>query len=372
MKNITKSLLLAAISIVVASCNKKDLIDFDDQYVSHIEVFSELGGRVDWNVVTNKIVMDQPNDGRWDTFICNADKSELNNLTSDMNGQAYGDQTVQSWQHRGQPAFSPNGELILFQVMNEHASNPPVTEELLSLGVNNDLWIMKSDGTQKQKLTNNPVGYAVLHPHFSHDGNRIIWAERYNDHPNSSIFGSWRIKVADIDVDLNGEATLSNLSSIQPNGAKWHESHGFSWNDEQIYLSGNLTTEFKASDIYAYTLSDGLLQNLSNSPATWEEMHNSHPQDAQTYSFISSRFFDWNNNLGWATLRTELYINDNDAVKQLTYYNQLTRDNHQNLSSTHYFIGDHCWSPDGNVILAVLAEAKLGNTNSKIIQVHLK
>ena len=369
MKNTLVLLLLIPLTFILTVSFQQMMTKSD--CVESIEIFSEKGGRVDWNTTTSKILMDQENDGRWDTYICNPDKSELINLTSDLTGQTFGDQTIQSWQHRGQPAFHPSGEYILFQVMNEHASPKPKTRELLSLGVNNDLWFMKSDGSLKQKLTNNPAGYSVLHPHFSHSGNKIMWAEKYENNKKASVFGAWRIKVAEIDLDSNGIVSLSNISIIQPSGAKFYETHGFSPDDNKIYFSGNLTTDFRANDIYEYNLNTKKLVNLTNAPSQWQEMHNINPVNPSTYSFISSEFFGWKNKWGWATLRTELYIFENGQKKQLTFYNQ--PDSHsKRLSKVHYFIGDHCWSPDGKSILAVLAEASIGNTNSKIIKVNLK
>lgn len=371
-----KNIFLILIIIISVSCKKdeppvQDNTSTDPDFVQSIEVFSTIGGRVDWNATTNLIAFDQEYDGRWDLFISDENQTNVVNLTASMNNQTFGDQTVQSWQHRGQPAFHPSGDYILFQVMNEHASTTPETEELLSLGVNNDLWIMKSDGTNYQKLTNNPADYAVLHPHFSYDGTKICWSERYTANTTGSIFGGWRMKIADIAIDASGNATLSNITNIQPGGERWYETHSFSIDGSKIYFSGNLTTDHKANDIYSYDLTSSQLQNITNSPSNWEEMYNLNPTNPNSYSFISSRFFDWNNNFGWATLRTELYVNDGSTVHQVTFYNQEGVPNSPNLSSAQYFIGDHCWSPDGKTILAVLAEATFGNTNSKILKIKL-
>ncbi|MDX1652298.1 MAG: hypothetical protein R3277_07395 [Brumimicrobium sp.] len=335
-----------------------------------IEIFSDKGGRVDWNAKTNKVALDQENNGRWDTYICNPDKSEMINLTEDLTGKTFGDQKVMEWQHRGQPAFHPEGNYILFQVMNEHASSKIKTPELLSLGVNNDLWIMRSDGTGKQKLTNNPKGFSVLHPHFSHDGSTIMWAEKYADNRRAGTFGAWRIKLAEINFEKDS-VRLENIRCVEPVKNKWYESHGFSKDDTKIYFSGNLTTDLKANDIYSYDLQKKELVNLTQSNSTWEEMYHLNPEDSGIYSFISSRFFNWNNKFGWATLRTELYINDEGKVKRLTFFNE-DRSQEDGLTKKHYFIGDHCWSPDGKSLLAVLAEVSFGETNSRIVRVFLE
>ena len=354
-----------------SSC-KKDLIDFNPDWVSSVEVFDEMGGRSDWNTTTGKIIYDFENEGRYDLMITDENKSFSTNLTADLTGQTIGGQLVKAWQHRGQPAWSPDGNYVIFQVMNDHCTQPPLTEELLSLGVNNDLWIIKSDGTNPQKLTQHGAGMSVLHPHFSHDGTKIVWAEKYADDDNASIFGAWRIQLADVVLDSAGVASLDNQISIQPGGIHWYEAHGFSPDDQKIFFSSNTDTDFKASDLFSYDLTTFELTNLTQQPAQWEEMHNQNPLYPGQFSFISSRFFDWNNDLGWGSLRTELYLNDNSEIKQLTYYNQLKKDKNKPLTTPHYFIGDHCWGPDGKTILAVLAEVKVGETNGKLLKIKLK
>lgn len=363
-------LLLTTLVLLLISC-KKDKIDFDSDYVESIEVFDQNGGRSDWNSNTGKIVYDAQNGGTWDIYTCNSDHSNVANLTSDMNNVTIDGQLVESWQYRGQPAFDESGQYILFQVQNEHASQQQEPEEHLSLGVNNDLWFMTVDGSIKQKLTDNDAGMSVLHPKFSHDGTKIMWAEKINDDQSSSIFGTWRIKIASVTI-VNDSVNINQIDEYQPCGEKWYETHAFSMDDESIYFSSNYQTDFKASDIFSYNLITGELINITNSPNEWEEMYNVNPADNEVYSFISSRFFEWNNSLGWGTLRTELYIHENGEDHQITYYNQLKKKNNRRLSKTHYFIGDHCWSPDGKSILAILAEAKIGSTTTRLLKINLK
>lgn len=367
-----KNLILILVVLLAASSCKKDHIDYNDDFVSSVDVFADNGGRCDWNEQTNKIVYDAEVDDHWDIITCDPNKSNLVNLTSEMSNQTISGQLIESWHYRGQPAFDYSGDHILFQVMNEHASENLEAEEHLSLGVNNDLWYMNSNGSIKQKLTDNPAGYSVLHPKFSHDGSKIMWAEKYNDDESISVFGSWRIKIADVIINSNDSIEMISVTDIQPAGAKWYETHAFSEDDNEIYFSCNHQTDLKASDLFKYNLVSGDLVNLSNSPADWEEMYNPNPVNSNQYSFISSRFFDWNNNLGWGTLRTELYIMDGSEVKQITYYNQRKKDNSKKLTKEHFFIGDHCWSPDGNSMLAILASAKVGGTETQLLKINLK
>ncbi len=345
--------------------------NYNSGLVSSIETFSEIGGRVDWHKGTNQILYDQQLESSCDIILCDSAGNNQLNLTEDMTGRKIDGQWIRKWHHRGQPAWHPDGDYIVFQVMNEYVSARSATSELLSLGVNNDLWVMRADGSGKQKLTDNPEGYAVLHAHFSHDGQLICWAEKYNDNKRSSKFGSWRIKLARFVADTSG-VRLEDVKSLEPVQGKWYETHGFGLNDSSVIFSGNLTTDHKANDLYEYNWYSNTLTNLTNSSSTWEEMYNVNPSDSNEYSFISSKFFDWNNRFGWATLRTELYINRNGKWHQLTSYNQEDGIGGTQLTKKHYFIGDHCYSADGNYILAVLAEAAIGRATSKIIKIHLR
>lgn len=366
-----KKLLFLFVAIMFIVGCKKDKIDYDEELVASVEVFADNGGRCDWNKNTEQIVYDAEVNDHWDVFVCNSDQSGLMNLTLDMIGQTIDGQYVESWQYKGQPAFDETGQYILFQVQNEHASQDPQSEEHLSLGVNNDLWFMTADGSVKQKLTDNTAGYSVLHPKFSHDGSKIMWAEKYSENDDASIFGAWRIQIANVSIS-NDSITMLGVNTYQPCGERWYETHAFSEDDNVIYFSCNHQTDFKASDLFSYNLNTLELTNITASPSEWEEMYNVNPANPNEYSFISSRFFDWNNSLGWGTLRTELYIHRDGEDHQITYYNQLRKKNSKKLTKSHYFIGDHCWSPDGKSILAILASAKIGSTTTDLLKINLK
>ncbi len=364
--------ILLILSLSLAGHLLHGQIYYNPELVDSVTTFSKIGGRMDWHKESGNIVYDQQEEKSCDIFIYYANRDTTLNLTADMNNNTFNGQTVKSWQHRGQPAFHPSGKFIVFQTMNDHASEKYKTPELLSLGVNNDLWVMNLDGSNKKKLTQNPEGFSVLHPHFSHDGKKIIWAEKYNDCKRKSTFGAWRIRIADVEITESNNLTLNNVATIQPGGEKWYETHGFSLDDNKIIFSGNLDTDLKANDIYTYDLENKTLTNLTESPSTWEEMHNYNPSNSSEYSYISSSFFDWKNRWGWATLRTELYINRGGNPHQLTGFNQKMGFGTEELTKKHYFIGDHCYSADGKSILAVLAEVAVGESTSKIIQIHLK
>jgi len=48
----------------------------------------------------------------------------------------------------------------------------------VSFGIDNDLWLVRRDGSEAQRIWTSKDKHAALHPHFSEDGRRLIFAER--------------------------------------------------------------------------------------------------------------------------------------------------------------------------------------------------
>lgn len=157
--------------------------------------------------------------------------------------------------------------------------------------INNNLWVMTSDGNQFWQLTQISDGMAVLHPHFSHDGSKIFWAEKVQLQPQGSqqpdTWGEWVIKVADFKTDL--QPRLDDIQEFKPGDFQFYESHGFFSNDQKVIFSafprggsaGNL-------DLYTYDLISKELKNLTNSPDEWDEHAQIFP-DGSKIIWVSSQ-----------------------------------------------------------------------------------
>ena len=113
------------------------------------------------------------------------------------------------YKHIGQPAWHPSGKLIVIQAQKAHVPGYADTKCTPGAGALNDLWIITPDGKRvwkinavRDEVSKNAAG--VLHPHFSHDGTKLFWAERVGD-----------------------------------NGSSFFESHNFSPNDQYVLFTGN-------------------------------------------------------------------------------------------------------------------------------------
>lgn len=217
----------------------------------------------------------------------------------------------------GQPAWHPNGEWLVVQAENEISEHNLYTH--MSWGVNNDLWLVKRDGSEAVKIWDTPDGYAALHPHFNKDGSKILFAERvptgkriplgraFNTPGGENQWDGWRIHIADF--DMNAKEKLSNHVTLFDNTGGMYETHEF-YDDNTIVYSHTKNGEPYVDDIYMADTDGTNIRHIVVSPTTWDEHGSFHPQRREVMAFMSSRDFDWNiQNGDKATdLQTELYL----------------------------------------------------------------
>src|SRR5690606_38582879 len=102
---------------------------------------------------------------------------------------------------------------------NENSSHSPF--EHLIWGINNDLWIVRRDGSAAERIYESPLNHGVLHPQFSPDGTKIAFSERIatgQSHParegitpgGENPWNGWRLHLADFDIAAPEGQKLSN------------------------------------------------------------------------------------------------------------------------------------------------------------------
>ncbi|MBN2682460.1 MAG: hypothetical protein JXR58_08115 [Bacteroidales bacterium] len=363
MKN-TLFIILLPVSMALFAQNSKN------KHIDTVYTFIENGGRVDWCKANNKIVLDKTNGKTVDVYTICPNGTDSLNLTKDMDSVVVSGELVEKWQHKGHPSWHPSGKYIVFQVNNRHASNPPKMNEWLILGGNFDLWIMNSDGSNKTKLTNNPAGYGILHPVFSHDGKKLMWGEKYSSDGDAGNFGSWYIVVGNFVVDENNNFSIQDTIRIQPFGAIWYEANDFSKDGNGFYFSSNYNTHKKSSAVFYYNFETKTAKPVEASEKQWNEMLRLNPVNENEYGLISSRFFKWSPGWGWMGLRTEVFVNLDGKEKRVTFNNM--GEKKKKLSDLHYLAMDYCWSPDGKTLLILQYGFKIGKFDSKLLMVKLK
>lgn len=131
----------------------------------------------------------------------------------------------------GQPEWHPPGQYMVFQAQKPSgqghwgrglAATP-------GFGRHSDLWLMELATRCSFRLTDMPEDdrSGVLHPHFSHDGSKLIWSEMHAAPNAVHGFGQWKIKVAGFALK-EGVPVLPDVHSHVPGKAGWYENHGLS------------------------------------------------------------------------------------------------------------------------------------------------
>ncbi len=324
--------------------------------IKSITTITESGGRVNWGK-NNIIAFDRMGiDGFYDVWTMNPDGSGKKCLTCAEAGDPH---------MNGNPSWHPSGNYIVFQSENPDLSNL-VCENFAESpggGINNDLWITNPDGSQFWQLTFMTDRKGVLHPEFSHDGTKLIWAERMTFPANcfSGFWGQWEIKIADFSV-VDGVPTISNIQGIQPGDMGLYETHGFSPNDDKITFSASQEDlPAQSFDEFIYDLDTQQLTSLTGTQYEWDEFALFTPDGnkiiwTSTLDILQNRNAD-----GYVVAgeqKQDLWIMDPDGSnkKRLTHFNSSLTDStvYPELTADGAVVAEHSWNPDGTQIVIKL------------------
>jgi hypothetical protein len=254
------------------------------------------GGRVAWSrgaqewIAFDAVTARGPRP-RTDVFVMGSDGSGRSCVTCDVAAIPRG--------FIGQPAWHPDGEHLVLQAENAHSGHRFYNH--VSWGIDNDLWLIRRDGTGARRIWATAAGHAALHPHFSADGKRLVFAERVPTGQTlpqpllrrlgprgESQWAGWRIHLADVDLAGPAAGVLSHHRTLQPNGPGFYETHGFASDGRPVYsfTPGGLPY---VDDCYTAALeAPHAVRNLTNSPRSWDE-HARYSPDGRRLAFVSSR-----------------------------------------------------------------------------------
>ena len=259
----------------------------------------------------------------------------------------------------GQPAWHPNGEYIVIQVENENSQHTLFNH--MSWGINNDLWIVRRDGTHAELIHKTPLNHATLHPHFNADGTKIIFAERIPTGKSrwflkritpggENQWEGWQIDIADFNIRKKGTAKLSNRRKLFEGAGGFYETHGFT-KDGKIIFSHTSGGKAYVDDIYISDLSGKEVKKLIDSPKTWDE-HGLYAPSGKAMVFNSSR-----GSPSWQAPRSkpknlelDLYIKTlSGEIRRLTNMSALGKANKR------YITSDFDWDKTGTRIVFQVA-----------------
>ncbi|MBW1644137.1 MAG: hypothetical protein JRJ76_15000 [Deltaproteobacteria bacterium] len=265
----------------------------------------------------------------------------------------------------GQPAWHPDGHHIVLQAENKNSLHKALNH--MSFGFDNDLWIIKKDGSEAQLIWSSPVHHAALHPHFNKDGTRFMFSERvptgksyaWIEKANPGFGGEnhwdgWRIHIADFDIHKKGKQMLSSHKILFADTGGFYETHGFN-SDGRIIFSYTANGRPYVDDIYIADPDGSNIINLTSSASTWEE-HGIFSPSENSMAFISSRA-----DKTWhapkskpQTLKTELFLKRKNAgILQLTTFNLV------DTLNKRYLVSDFDWNRYGTQIVFQVAPVDL-------------
>jgi len=357
------SVLLVLGALFVSSCFFEELTkpgDVGDNWsVTSITNIKEYGKSVDWLPAGNLVASARMlYDEYYDVIIFSMDDPAGETwLTHEVAGVPQ--------KHNGNPAWHPSGEYLVFTAENEDVPDIYDEHAIPGKGVNCNLWVARADGSEFGQLTEIETAVldaqGVIHPQFSPDGSRLLWAERVGEDA-SAYWGRWVLKVAQFEdngVDLPGLGDVETFDPAVQSG--FYESHAFSHDGEEIMFTGNIMEgqHELGMDICTMNLQTENLTRLTTTFADWDE-HAHWSPDGGNIVWMSSAGLDidWPEDMGpddWRYyLATELWIMNSDGSNQqrLTYYNE---PDHPHNQAPRTVVSDSAWSPGGGSLIVLVA-----------------
>ena len=343
MRRVDTSIRATIVAGVIAVCSITTVLD-GQAPTTRIITLTENGGRLDWSARLNLIAFDRLDGSDFNIYTMRPDGSDVTCLTC-------GTRRGMPGRSKGNPAWHPSGDYIVFQAQNNYRGLGTITDYFANpgAGVNNDVWVMDRAGTWFSRLTNTkPRTGGVLHPQFSRDGARLFWSERIDAR---GVAGTWSLRVADFTA--SGEAArIDDEQRYQPGERhEMYESHGFSPDGRQLLFSGNPERQvITYGDIYLYDPQTRALTNLTHSPSEWDE-HAHFSPDGRTIVWMSSKEIP--GTVRADRLRTDYWMMNADGSnkRRLTYFNT---PGHREFVEQGLTAADFAWSPDGSQIAAYL------------------
>jgi len=328
-------------------------------------------GRLDWAANQKGLITfdSRGPDNYYDVYTANADGARRICLTCNKKG-------LVPQRHNGNPAWHPSGDYIVFQAeKKEHPGDSRGASP--GAGLWCDLWLTTPNGEKFYRLTDIPTDkvQGTLHPHFSHDGTKLLWAERIRGFQQEENFGKWALRIADFSLD--GQPHLVNIRTFQPGKRHmWHEAHGFSPDDSKIIFSGDLEKgqAIENMDIYTLDLVNPQLTNLTANRHAWDEHAHFSPRGDKIV-WMSSQGFTGKGNMHWYQfmrwLTTELWIMNPDGSrkKRLTYFNE---PDHPHSPGGRVIAGDGDWNPAGDKYAVLVNVLKPGVWEERIAVIEFE
>jgi Tol biopolymer transport system component len=273
------------------------------------------------------------------------------------------------------PTWHPSGEFLVFQVQSnsKKLKLTPVELATAERGLYSELYAIRTDGKDFWQLTRGAEdGAAIIDPHFSHEGTRLLWGERVRSRVGR--WGTWEIKVGEVRT-RRGIMRLSSVSSYEPGPQKlFLAPSAFTPDDKGALFAGNREPgqNENGMDVYRFQFEGGRVERLTHTRRAWDEQARYSPRgDKIVWSAaaeIRLRRSDETDGLPPEQLRDLWIMNEDGSEKErLTYFN------HPNSAESigNAIVDNFTWNPAGDEIIAHVIWGSRGRIEQGIYLVKL-
>lgn len=295
-------------------------------FVAEIRVVG-AGSRPRFSPSGTQLVYDRETpDGRHEVVLARADGSGARSLTAGRAGLPQ--------RSSGSATFDPSGRYVVF------ASEAPrhlfarglvLSDPGFSLFAN--LWAVDVRGRSAWRLTTIPLKqrigdgvpvYASVNPQFSPDGKTLVWTQRYAEGGKLG-WGRWRLMSGRFEV-RGGRPRLERQRVLYtPRRGNYVNAMGF-FDRSRLLVAGNLDGQDEyGMDEYRLDLRSGRFENLTRTPALWEEGASVGPRGEVAYMSNATSTLPLDPSKPWETqpVERELWLlpPGGAQARRLTFFN---------------------------------------------------
>ncbi len=323
--------------------------------VERITPFAQSTGHARWSPKGDWIAFDRPGEnGYTQLYVARADLAEgiaeERCLTCHMHDLRK--------LHVGNPTWHPSGDYLAVQVSRpvRPGGEPLRFREVPGGNLGSDLYLVHFDGREYWNLTNlGERGGRVQSPHFSHEGSKLVWAERTAS--GGGVFGKWVIRMAEIEFRRQ-VPRLKGTRTFKPGARQlFYDTHGFTTDDLGVVLTGNLEPKHHESgmDVYRLELESGAIKRLTQTDAELDRFALQAPNGNwivwSSSRDIGSGEVNLERRQVTAVRKADLWMMNAEglSVQRLTHFNDVHSPNYLGPTS----VLATSWNRDGDKLLAL-------------------
>lgn len=273
------------------------------------------------------------------------------------------------------PTWQPSGDHLVFQVQSsaKHLKLGAVDLATAERGLYSELWMIRRDGRDFWQLTRvGEEGGAILDPHFSHEGDLLLWSQRVRSRVGR--WGTWVLQVAEIKTK-RGVPRLGKPTTLEPGPQKlFLAASSFTPDDRSALIAGNREPGQleNGMDIYSVDLETRRLTRLTHTRRAWDEQARFAPGGHKivwaSASEIELRSPEDAGGLPPEQLRDLWIMNPDGSDKErLTFFNHSSSP--ESIGSA--IVDDFAWNPRGDQIAAHVIYASRGEVKEALYLIQL-